>query len=172
MNRLLQAILFAAAKHANQRRDDPAQTPYINHPIEVASILSREGGVTDEVVLIAAILHDTIEDTETTAAELVAHFGQDIADVVLEVTDDTSLPKAVRKQRQIQKAPHISPRAQLVKVADKTANLRDMAKARPIGWTLARTQDYFDWAKAVVDGVRGVHPALEKQFDAIYAQKP
>lgn len=172
MNRLLEAMNFAAAKHANQRRDDPAQTPYINHPIEVANILANEGGIDDEVTLIAAILHDTVEDTDTTAAELVAHFGQEITNVVLEVTDDKSLPKEVRKQRQIEKAPHISRRAQLVKIADKTANLRDMAKALPIGWSLERTKDYFDWAKAVVDGVRGAHPQLEHGFDHIYAQKP
>lgn len=172
MNKILAAIAFAADKHRNQRRKDAAASPYINHPIALANVLANEAGIDDERVLIAAILHDTVEDTETTAQELVRHFGQEIADIVLEVTDDKSLLKAERKQRQIDHAPTISRRAKLVKLADKICNLRDIASSPPAGWSLRRKQDYFDWAKAVIDGLRGVHPSLEFLFDTAYKARP
>ena len=94
MNRVISAISFAADKHRNQRRKDIEASPYINHPIALANILANEAGIEDEKVLVAAILHDTIEDTETTAQELADLFGDDVAAIVLEVTDDKSLPKA------------------------------------------------------------------------------
>jgi guanosine-3',5'-bis(diphosphate) 3'-pyrophosphohydrolase len=172
MNKILSAIAFAADKHRNQRRKDAAASPYINHPIALANVLANEAGIDDERVLIAAILHDTVEDTETTVLELVRHFGQEIADIVLEVTDDKSLLKAERKQQQIDHAPTISRRAKLVKLADKICNLRDIASSPPAGWSLRRKQEYFDWAKAVIDGLRGVHPSLEFLFDTAYKTRP
>ncbi len=172
MNKILAAIAFAANKHRNQRRKDAAASPYINHPIALANVLANEAGIDDERVLIAAILHDTVEDTETTAQELVRFFGQEIADIVLEVTDDKSLLKAERKQQQIDHAPTISRRAKLVKLADKICNLRDIANSPPAGWSLRRKQEYFDWAKAVIDGLRGVHPSLEFLFDTAYKARP
>lgn len=172
MNKILAAIAFAADKHRNQRRKDAAASPYINHPIALANVLANEAGIDDERVLIAAILHDTVEDTETTLQELVRHFGQEIADIVLEVTDDKALPKAERKQQQIDHAPTISRRAKLVKLADKICNLRDLVSSPPAGWSLRRKQDYFDWAKAVIDELRGVHPSLEYLFDAAYKGRP
>ncbi len=172
MNRLLQAIAFAADKHRNQRRKDAEASPYINHPIALANVLANEGGITDETVLIAAILHDTIEDTETTADELRRHFGEAITAVVLEVSDDKSLPKAERKRLQVEHAAHISREAQLVKLADKICNLRDIVTSPPANWTLERKQAYFDWAKAVVDGLRDVHPKLEQLFDAAAEKRP
>ncbi len=172
MNKILAAIAFAANKHRNQRRKDAAASPYINHPISLANVLANEAGIDDERVLIAAILHDTVEDTETTAQELVRFFGQEIADIVLEVTDDKSLLKAERKQQQIDHAPTISRRAKLVKLADKICNLRDIANSPPAGWSLRRKQEYFDWAKAVIDGLRGVHPSLEFLFDTAYKARP
>jgi guanosine-3',5'-bis(diphosphate) 3'-pyrophosphohydrolase len=168
MNKLLAAIAFAADKHRNQRRKDHEASPYINHPIALANVLANEAGVEDERVLLAAVLHDTIEDTETTEQELVRLFGKEVADIVMEVTDDKALPKAERKRLQIEHAAHISRRAKLVKVADKICNLRDIAKSPPVGWSVARKQEYFDWAKAVVDQVRGVHPGLEHVVDEAY----
>lgn len=165
---LLKATQFAAEKHRNQRRKDAEASPYINHPIALANVLANEGGVTDPVVLCAALLHDTIEDTKTTAEELAASFGQRITDVVLEVTDDKNLDKAVRKQLQIEHARHASPQAKLVKLADKICNLRDIAATPPADWTAKRKAEYFDWAKKVIDGVRGVHPKLESLFDETY----
>jgi guanosine-3',5'-bis(diphosphate) 3'-pyrophosphohydrolase len=168
VNQLIKAIAFAADKHRNQRRKDAEATPYINHPIALANVLTNEGNVEDEAVLLAAILHDTIEDTETSPTELVALFGQEVAAIVAEVTDDKSLPKANRKRLQVEHAPHISVNAKLVKLADKICNLRDIAACPPSDWTPERKRDYFDWAKAVVDGLRGVHPALEAVFEKAY----
>ncbi|KAA8769471.1 HD domain-containing protein [Burkholderia pseudomallei] len=172
MNKLVAAIAFAADKHRNQRRKDREASPYINHPIALANVLANEAGVEDERVLIAAVLHDTIEDTETTEQELLRLFGKDVADIVTEVTDDKSLPKAERKRLQVEHAGHISRRAKLVKLADKICNLRDIAKSPPADWSLERKQEYFDWAKDVVDGLRGAHPGLEANFDAAYAARP
>lgn len=172
MGLVLKALAFAASKHRDQRRKDIAASPYINHPIQLADVLCNEGGVTDSEILTAAILHDTIEDTETTAEELGRHFGPDIRDIVLEVSDDKSLCKAERKQQQIEHAPHISHKAKLVKLADKICNLRDVIDNPPAGWDLERRQEYFDWAKAVIDGCRGEHDRLEKAFDAVYAKRP
>ena len=163
--KVFQALAFAAHKHRDQRRKDAGASPYINHPIALADILVNEGGVTDHVVLCAAILHDTIEDTETTYEELVSAFGREIADVVAEVTDDKSLDKAERKLLQIKHAAHASPRAKLVKLADKTCNLRDIATAPPADWSAERRLEYFDWAKQVVASVRGTNAALEAAFD-------
>ena len=172
MNRVISAISFAADKHRNQRRKDIEASPYINHPIALANILANEAGIEDEKVLVAAILHDTIEDTETTAQELADLFGDDVTAIVLEVTDDKSLPKAERKRLQVEHAPTISRRAKLVKLADKIANLRDIAASPPADWPLQRQQEYFDWAKAVVDGLRGIHPTLERIFDEAYKRRP
>jgi GTP diphosphokinase / guanosine-3',5'-bis(diphosphate) 3'-diphosphatase len=168
---LLKATQFAADKHRNQRRKDAEASPYINHPIALANVLANEGDITDPVVLCAALLHDTIEDTDTTADELALVFGQAITTVVKEVTDDKTLDKAVRKQLQIEHARHASPQAQLVKLADKICNLRDIAATPPADWTQTRKDEYFDWAKAVIDGVRGVHPQLESIFDETYQRK-
>jgi guanosine-3',5'-bis(diphosphate) 3'-pyrophosphohydrolase len=168
---ILKATQFAAEKHKNQRRKDAEASPYINHPISLANVLANEGGVTDPVVLCAALLHDTIEDTNTTADELRELFGNAITNVVLEVTDDKSLDKAKRKQLQIEHARHASSQAKLVKLADKICNLRDIAATPPADWTQERKDQYFDWAKAVIDGLRGEHPQLEALFDATYLQK-
>jgi guanosine-3',5'-bis(diphosphate) 3'-pyrophosphohydrolase len=165
---ILRAIAFAADKHRNQRRKDADATPYINHPIALANVLKEEGGVSDPVVLAAAILHDTIEDTETTAYELEMLFGPEVTKVVLEVTDDKALDKAVRKQLQIEHAATASHQAKLVKLADKICNLRDIAANPPADWSEERKREYFEWAKRVVDQVRGASSVLEQQFDAAY----
>jgi guanosine-3',5'-bis(diphosphate) 3'-pyrophosphohydrolase len=134
--------------------------------------LANEAGIEDERILIAAILHDTIEDTETTEQELIRDFGKEVADIVMEVTDDKTLSKAERKQLQIEHAATISRRAKVVKLADKICNLRDIANSPPADWSLERKQAYFDWAKSVVDALRGVHPALEHLFDEAYKLRP
>ncbi len=172
MQLLLDALAFAADKHRNQRRKNVDASPYINHPIALARVLGVEGGVEDTAVIAAALLHDTIEDTEATFDELVERFGQRVADIVAEVTDDKNLLKHELKALQIAHAPHLTPEAKLVKLADKICNLRDMALAPPADWPLERRRQYFDWAREVVNGVRGVHPALEAAFDAAYAARP
>ena len=169
---ILRALDFAALKHRDQRRKDAQASPYINHPIALANVLVHEGGVSEPLVLAAALLHDTLEDTQTTPAELNATFGDAITRVVEEVTDDKSLLKAERKRLQIEHAATISREAKLVKLADKICNVRDVANHPPAKWDLARRREYFEWAKAVVDLMRGVHPELERRFDEAYALKP
>ena len=166
---LLEAVAFAAEKHRHQRRKDAEASPYINHPIALASLLKREG-VGDLAVLCAALLHDTIEDTNTTADELRVLFGEVITSVVLEVTDDKTLERAERKRLQVQHAHALSDRAKLVKLADKVCNVYDMVAAPPASWTLDRKREYLQWAKEVVDGLRGAHPDLEAIFDDVHAK--
>jgi guanosine-3',5'-bis(diphosphate) 3'-pyrophosphohydrolase len=163
--RLLMAIAFAAAKHRHQRRKDAEQSPYINHPIAVATVLAAEGDVTDEVTLIAAALHDTVEDTQTTFAELEEHFGAEVAGLVRELTDDKSLEKVVRKRLQIEHASMSSNRAKELKIADKICNIRDVTEAPPAHWPLQRRRDYLAWSEQVVAGCRGANAKLEQAFD-------
>jgi len=169
---VLRAVQFAAHKHRDQRRKDAKSTPYINHPISLAEVLHTDGRVRDPVVIAAALLHDTIEDTETTYEELRGAFGVEVADVVVEVTDVKFMAKESRKRLQVAKAGRASDRARLVKLADKICNLREILASPPAGWSLARRQKYFDWAKAVVDQARGVNPRLERMFDRLYRQRP
>jgi len=171
MNKLgliLSAAAFAADRHRNQRRKDADASPYINHPIALANVLTNEGEIDDPVVICAALLHDTMDDTETTEAALVDLFGSEITKVVLEVTDDKSLPKQQRKLLQIEHAAKISPQAKLVKLADKICNLRDIDSSPPADWSMTRKSEYYDWAKRVVDNLRGANAQLEAVFDGIY----
>ena len=172
--RIIAAAQFAAFKHRDQRRKGvkgKRPSPYINHPLALADVLANEAGVGDAEVLMAAILHDTIEDTITTQAELERHFGKRVASIVAEVTDEKSQSTRLRKHLQIVHAPRLSDGAKLVKLADKICNLRDIV-ARPPDWEAKRKQEYFDWAKQVADGLRGVHPGLEAEFDRVYALRP
>jgi guanosine-3',5'-bis(diphosphate) 3'-pyrophosphohydrolase len=165
---LLRAADFAAHKHRDQRRKDAKSTPYINHPLAVARALCEEGAVEVPVILGAALLHDTIEDTETSYDELRGQFGARIAGVVVEVTDTKFLGKSARKHLQRAKASRASAAAQQVKIADKLCSLRDILANPPAKWSASRKQEYFDWAKSVVDQVRCANPRLAGKFDAVY----
>lgn len=167
---VLRAARFAAERHSGQRRKDAAASPYINHPLALAAILA-EAGIDDRDVLAAALLHDTVEDTDTTLDEIATAFGAAVAETVAEVTDDKRLPKAERKRLQVVKAPHKSLAAKLVKIADKTVNLRDIASSPPADWPEERQLAYFDWAAEVVAGMRGVDVRLEAMFDAAFAAR-
>jgi GTP diphosphokinase / guanosine-3',5'-bis(diphosphate) 3'-diphosphatase len=169
---VLKAIAFAAQKHRDQRRKDVDKTPYINHPIALAQVLREEGGVRDPLVIAAALLHDTIEDTETTYEELRGQFGATIADCVVEVTDIKFLRKHSRKRLQVARAGRASKAAKLVKLADKICNLRDILASPPVGWTLATQQETFDHAREVVDEARDANPRLARRFDRLYRQRP
>jgi len=168
---VIRAVEFAAQKHRMQRRKDGDASPYINHPIALMHVLCIDGGITEPVILAAAALHDTIEDTETTEQELRRMFGDEIASLVLEMTDDKSLPKAARKRLQIEHAQHMSREATLVKLADKICNLRDVAANPPAEWSVERRIEYFEWAKAVVDGLPQVSAELLGLFNAAYAAR-
>jgi len=163
----LRAIHFSADKHRDQRRKDEVHSPYINHPIEVTRRLWDTGRVRDSTTLISALLHDTLEDTQTTPEEIREIFGDAVLSVVQEVTDDKSLPKQTRKRLQIEHAPHISSRAKLVKLADKSCNLHDLVYSPPRLWTYKRRQSYLLWTEQVVAGLRGTNAALEEKYDEI-----
>ncbi|KAJ3309029.1 hypothetical protein HDV04_000535 [Boothiomyces sp. JEL0838] len=168
LEKLLDSIAFAAEKHKNQRRKNSEATPYINHPIGVAQILIKEK-IDDIDILRAAILHDTVEDTDTTFEELSEIFGPTVTDYVREVTDDKTKPKHVRKQLQVDTGAHKSYGAKLIKMADKIYNLRDLEKETPVGWDQERRDQYFIWAKKVTDNLK-VHDGLQRQLQELYAR--
>lgn len=169
---ILKAARFAAHKHKNQRRKDADASPYINHPIALANIICDEGDVDSASVIAAALLHDTIEDTETDYDELRGQFGDEVAEIVAEVTDTKWLKKTSRKRLQISKAARASNGAKLVKLADKISNLRDIIASSPSDWSLERKREYFDSAKRVVDQIRGTNAKLDRRFDRLYRQRP
>ncbi|MCU1289376.1 MAG: rsh 1 [Acidobacteria bacterium] len=162
---LIRAINFAAQKHRDQKRKGADTQPYINHPLEVLNYLTDIGNVEDYDVLTAAALHDTVEDTETSKEEIAEKFGKEVAEMVLEVTDDKKLPKDVRKQLQIEHAPHLSKGAKLIKLGDKISNITDVMNNPPAGWSIERRLEYIEWGTKVVDGLRGTNAKLEKHFD-------
>jgi guanosine-3',5'-bis(diphosphate) 3'-pyrophosphohydrolase len=155
---LLKAIAFAADKHRRQRRKDADESPYINHPIAVATVLAVEGDIDDAATLLAAVLHDTVEDTQTTFAELQEHFGPEVTSLVRELTDDKSLEKDERKRLQVEHARDSSPRAKQVKISDKICTVRDIAVSPPADWSLERRREYLTWSERVAAGCRGVKP--------------
>ncbi len=164
---LLKAASFAAKKHIDQKRKGDTAAPYINHPLEVANLLANKGNVKDTDVLIAAMLHDTIEDTDTTKEEIIELFGEKVCGFVLEVTDDKSLPKAERKQKQVEHAPHLSDGAKQIKLGDKISNITDIVSDPPAGWSKERRLEYIVWGEKVVAGLRGANPVLENHFDEL-----
>lgn len=178
--RLVQALYYSAEQHRHQRRKDAEKSPYINHPIALLHILAVEGGIDDLDVLIAAVLHDVIEDCsgpgqihlEARRREIRDQFGQPVLDLVEAVSDDKSLPKPDRKAAQLAHAADLPYGARLIKLADKTANLRDLATMPPADWPAERLEQYFLWASAVVDAIRGTHAGLEALFDAAAAEAP
>lgn len=179
LSRVVSALNYAAQQHRDQRRKDEKLSPYINHPISLLHLLSVEAGVTDRDVLCAAVLHDVIEDCADTAEdrakramEIEKLFGASVLAIVQEVTDDKELPKAERKLKQIEHARHLSHGAKLVKLADKTANLRDVAASPPSDWTLQRRQEYFEWANAVVKNIGPANRELFELFTKAYQAKP
>jgi guanosine-3',5'-bis(diphosphate) 3'-pyrophosphohydrolase len=162
-NLLIKAAVYAAEKHVYQRRKGFNQVPYINHPLKVSQLLSQ-CGETDENLLIAAILHDVIEDTDATREEISAEFGNEVGDLVLEVTDDKELPYAIRKELQVKGAPTLSEKAKKLKIADKICNIRDILNY-PLDWSTERRLSYLEWSQDVVEGCRGVSTELERVFD-------
>ena len=170
VQRILDAAMFAAEKHSAQKRKGAAAEPYVNHVIEVAQLVAGSSDQLDANLVMAALLHDTIEDTNTTREELEREFGSDVAALVLEMTDDKSLPKEVRKELQVQNAAHKSVRGQVIKLADKISNLRSLLASPPANWNDERKRQYFAWARRVVDSLSAPNPILKAEFDRTYAR--
>ena len=168
LQRILAAARFAAEKHAHQKRKGQNQEPYINHLIEVAELIASSSAAVDPELIMAGLLHDTVEDTAVTLTELDHLFGPDVAGLVAEVTDDKSLPKEARKHLQVEHAHEKSERAQVLKLADKISNLRSILNSPPIGWSLERQRQYFEWAKQVVDRLTSPNPRLKQEFENTY----
>ncbi len=166
----LTALRFSAQRHRDQRRKDAGKSPYINHPIDVVEMLWRVGGISDNRVLVAALLHDLIEDTKTEPEEIAELFGAEVLFFVLEVSDDKHLSKARRKQLQIEHAPSLSLGAKQIKLADKISNIYDITHSPPFNWPIERRLEYLDWARKVVAGLRGTNQALESLFDQRLAE--
>jgi (p)ppGpp synthase/HD superfamily hydrolase len=166
---LARAADYAARQHLGQRRKGERGEPYINHLTEVAALLAEATNGEDAVLLLGGLLHDTIEDTATTFADLEAMFGIEVAELVAEVTDDKSLSQAERKRLQVESTPGKSRRAKLLKLADKTSNLRGLVDSPPADWSAERLSDYVDWAEQVVKSCRGLNAVLEAGFDAAHA---
>lgn len=164
---LLKAASFAAQKHSGQKRKGADEQPYINHPLEVANLLANVGRVEDYDILIAALLHDTIEDQGVKKEELTELFGEQVAEYVTEVTDNKELSKEERKQKQIEHAPRLSPGAKQIKLADKISNITDIMHSPPRDWPQERKLEYVEWGEKVVAGLRGANAALEKRFDEV-----
>jgi (p)ppGpp synthase/HD superfamily hydrolase len=168
LRRILDAARFAAEKHAQQRRKGENGEPYFNHLLEVAELIAASSPHLDVELVMAAFLHDTVEDTGVTLHELEQCFGKEVAELVAEVTDDKSLPKETRKQLQVEHTPEKSPRAQTLKLADKISNLRAIISSPPVGWSRERKQQYFEWARQVVSGIASPNEFLKSEFDKAY----
>jgi guanosine-3',5'-bis(diphosphate) 3'-pyrophosphohydrolase len=169
MKLVLEAAAFAAKKHTHQRRKNIEDTPYINHPIEAASLLAS-AGITDEEILAAALLHDTIEDTHTTPAELSGTFGPTVLKYVLEVSDDKTKIRDERKRLQVEHAPSLSYGATLIKMGDRISNLRSVVNEPPKGWSVDRQLDYFEWSMKVFNALQKKNEVLEALFLKEYTE--
>ena len=162
---IIAALQFASGKHSGQYRKGRERTPYINHPIEVAFTLSKAGYEEDDILIIGAILHDTLEDTQTSSRELLEIFGQQVYELVLEVSDDMSLDPDYRKALNVKTINSKSRRAKLLKLADKICNIKDLIDRPPSGWSVERKLDYIKWSRKLVNAIRGTHRVLESEFD-------
>ena len=170
LQKLMYASYFSAQKHSEQRRKDIKKTPYINHPIEVSFFLTKHG-VVDTDVLCASLLHDTIEDTNTTKEELIEHFGKRVCDIVLECSDDKSLDSVSRKKLQIEHACSASIPARLVKLADKWSNISSLLKSPPSSWTKERIYGYVVWGRSVCTNAINLNDLSDQDkiiFDSIW----
>ena len=167
---LTRAADYAARQHVAQRRKGERGEPYVNHLVEVAALLAEATGGSDTLLVLGGLLHDTLEDTDSTYEDLVQLFGPEVAALVAEVTDDKAQPKQMRKQLQIEKTGAKSERARLLKIADKTSNLRSLVNSPPAGWPIERLREYVVWARDVVRSCRGLNPRLEAAFDAAAAE--
>lgn len=170
LDSILDAVIFAARKHQGHVRKDERASPYVTHPLAVARAIYQIGKIHDPIILIAAILHDIIEDTDTTDTEIQERFGEEILSTVLEVTDDKSQMKIIRKQQQVVHSPDLSYGAKIIKLADKLTNCQDILHTPPRDWSIKRRQEYIQWAADVIAQIRNTNPPLEAAFDEMLTQ--
>ena len=172
MPELLEALQFAATHHQYDRRAGYDRLPYINHLIKVTNCLANRIGIKDEALLLAAVLHDVVEDTEVTVAELERRFGSEVASIVEELTDDMSLPYEERKRQQVEQASQLSSKARMIRLVDKASNLRDIFNY-PLDWPIEKKAAYLDNALAIAERIKGGHPKLDAWFEetAAWARK-
>ena len=167
---ILDAAVFAASIHRGQYRKGDTSAPYLEHCLEVAYLLSNLGGIDDETTIVAALLHDTLEEDASKADDIRSRFGDEILEIVKELTDDPALAEAERRKAQVDHAPHLSQRAKAIKLADKISNIRDVIEHRPEGWSDERLAEYIEWGRDVVEGLRGANDKLEERFDELVLQ--
>lgn len=172
--KILKAASYAAERHKSQKRKGATASPYINQPLKVAEILSVNGESENTELLLAALLHDVLEDTVHSANEMIevknyikTNYGEKVLSIVEEVTDDKALPKQTRKQLQIEHSPHLSPNAKKLKLADKITNLTDILNDPPAVWPQERKYEYFLWAEKVIKGLKGVNVELEEMAERL-----
>jgi guanosine-3',5'-bis(diphosphate) 3'-pyrophosphohydrolase len=170
LKQIFDALQFSADKHRKLKRKNKHATPYINHPIDVARILVTVGGVNDTDIICAALLHDTIEDTQTTEKEIEDIFGTKVKDYVVELTDNMELSADRRKEMQAKSFPHKSTGAKLIKLCDKISNVSDVIHDPPVFWTHSRRLRYLDSAEQLLDAIRGTNENLERKLDEIIAE--
>jgi GTP diphosphokinase / guanosine-3',5'-bis(diphosphate) 3'-diphosphatase len=170
VSKILNAAQAAARWHAKQRRKGSARAPYINHLLEVAKLVDQATGSKDPDLIVAALLHDAIEDQGVSRAAIAEQFGEDVAALVDEVSDDKSLPPEVRKRLQVEQAAKKSRRAKILKLADKISNVTDIGNDPPPDWSVERQRQYVQWGRDVVAGLRGTSPELERLFEEAAAE--
>jgi (p)ppGpp synthase/HD superfamily hydrolase len=165
---ILRAAHQTAHWHAKQRRKGAGQEPYVNHLIEVADLVAQAGGSTD--VIVAAFLHDAVEDQKISPETIAGMFGDAVAALVMEVTDDKNLEQDERKRLQVEHAPHLSPGAALIKLADKVSNVHSVTRSPPADWSADRRHEYVAWCGKVVARLPAVSPWLTDEFDRAVAE--
>lgn len=166
---LLKAVDFAAYKHRNQRRKNDKKSPYIEHPIHVAYTLSQ-CDILDVNVLCGSLLHDTVEDTDTTLNDIETIFGKKIVTIVNDVTDDKSLSKIERKRLQIEhtQGSGILYESKLVKLGDKFSNLSSLSSSPPVTWSSDEIQGYALWCYRVCLNLRNINSMMDKLLGTIF----
>lgn len=167
---VLEAVGFAAEGHNGQLRENPEKTPYIIHPIRVTEHLMTIANVHERDILVAALLHDTVEDTKITFADIQKSFGTTAEGYVRELTDNMSLPQEERMKLQIETAPKKSLAAAQIKLADKYDNLKSLQSNPPATWDQKKIDEYFLSAKKVTSSLPAANVPLKKAVDDVISQ--
>jgi (p)ppGpp synthase/HD superfamily hydrolase len=164
IEKLFEALEYASKLHKDQRRKGNGGSPYVNHLIEVASLLSRVAEVTDHEVIIAAILHDVLEDTEAREGDIFDRFGGTVLAYVKHVTDDKLLSLEKRRIAQLKSIENSSSQIQLIKLADHCSNIASL----PPSWDRARLESYISWSHSIAVHCYSASEELAKVYKKRY----